>query len=689
MTPINEAISIDWRGRTALLISHWPPVNALSHAVRDGLVRGMAWIVESDPDAIVLTCQGQTFFAGADILEFGKPFRDPTLDDVQRAFEQSPVPVVAAIHGTALGGGLEIALACHYRVAVESAKVGLPEVNLGLLPGAGGTQRTPRLAGIVASLDLIAGGKPVAARKAQAMGLLDHIVEGDDPLEGAIAFAAQVAGQDGPHPLARERAADMTAVEAHAAAEAWQAAHPAHFRGFRAPANILKAVVAAAELPFEEGLAREAELFAELMASDEASAQRYAFFAERACAKIPGLGKEVRPRAVDKTGVVGAGTMGTGIAIALLQAGFPVILTDKSGDALERAAGRIAATLHRLVERGRADAAVVEGQLAALETASDIASLADCDLVIEAVFERLDLKTAIFRELDATVKSGAILATNTSFLDVDAIAAATARAGDVIGLHFFAPANIMSLLEVVRGKAAAPDVLATAMWLGRRMGKLSVVSGVCDGFIANRVMARRSEAADRLILRGAIPQQVDKVMTDYGFPMGPFQMIDLVGLDVIGWDRENTSGRTVQEILCESGRLGQKSGSGYYDYSCKPPSPSLDAMAAIETIRARAGFEARVWTDAEILHELLDPVVNEAARLVEEDIVYRASDIDMALIAGYGWPVYRGGPAFWGDTVGLAAIVGRLDRRAAAGEEIAVSPLLRTLAGEGKRLVRD
>ena len=685
---VNDVVSIERSGDIAVLIAESPPVNALSHAVRVGLLAGMEELLASPPRAIVLACRGATFFAGADISEFGKPLLPPMLGDIQDAFERSPVPVVAAMHGTALGGGLEIALGCHYRVAVRSAKLGLPEVNLGLLPGAGGTQRVPRLIGVPAALDLIAGGRPVSAVKAADLGLIDAVVEGDDPVAGAFAFLDGILADGRVHPRVRDMQVAGSGQEAQAAADEWRASRPAQFKGFKAPSNILKAVVAAASMSFDDGIAREAELFDELIVSEESAAQRYAFFADRGCAKIPDLPKDAKARNIASTGVIGAGTMGTGIAIALLQSGFEVTLVDKSPEILHRAEKRIVSTLRKAVEKGRAELATVEAQCARLSTADSVASLSSCDLVIEAVFERLELKQAVFAELDSVAKAGAVLATNTSFLDVDAIAGVTGRPGDVVGLHFFAPANLMRLLEVVRGEATSPEVLATAMWLGRKLNKLAVVSGVCDGFIANRVMARRGEAADRLILQGASPAQIDRVMVDYGFPMGPFQMIDLVGLDVIGWDKDTSAGRTVQEFLCEAGDFGQKTGAGYYDYSSGKAVPSDRAQTAIERIRQTSGYAQRTWTDEELLNELLDPTVNEAAKLIEESMVYRVSDIDMALIAGYGWPVYRGGPAFWGDMIGLRNVVTRLERRAGVGKDADVSQLLRQHAAEGRPLVR-
>ncbi|WP_313802199.1 3-hydroxyacyl-CoA dehydrogenase NAD-binding domain-containing protein [Sphingobium sp.] len=686
---VNSVVSLETEGEIAIVAVDSPPVNALGQRVREGVLLGIRKAIGQKAKAVVLLCKGPTFFAGADISELDRPILEPTLDVVEAAIEDSPIPVVAAIHGTALGGGLEVAMACHYRVAVPSARLGLPEVALGLLPGAGGTQRAPRLMGIEAAIGMIAGGKPVMAAEGIRLGLLDALVDEGELRGQAIAFARELLVKGAPLKRARDLPVDLSPEEAQAAADRYRAKNPAQFRGFKAPGNILKAVVAAAELPFDQGIAREWELFSELLSSEESEAQRYAFFAERIAGKVPGLDKTVRPRAIATTGVVGAGTMGTGIAIALLNAGFPVTLVDLNAEALDKARARIAGTIQGQADKGRIPSDAAAARIAALSSAGDLSALTGTDLVIEAVFERPDLKKTIFAQLDAVMKPGAILATNTSFLDVNEIAAATARPHDVVGLHFFAPANIMRLLEIVRGDKTAGDVLATALWLGRKLGKLAVVSGVCDGFIANRLMARRGETADRLILNGPPPADIDRVMVDYGFPMGPFQMVDLVGLDVIGWDRENSAGRTVQEILCEAGHWGQKTGSGYYDYSQGTAAPAADALAAIAAIRERNRIEPRSYDDAQLLHALLDPVVNEGAKLVDEGIVYRASDIDMALIAGYGWPVYRGGPMFWGDSVGLPGVVERLKARVAAGEDIVISPLLERYAIEGRRFVHD
>ena len=666
----------------AVLTINSPPVNTLDHEVRMALDEGIRR-AGADPEAraLVIRCDGRTFFAGADIGEIGGELRRPHLNDIFGAIEASSKPVIAAIHGTALGGGFELALACHYRIALRSAKVGLPEVSLGLLPGAGGTQRTPRIAGVETALDMIVGGRPVGGVKAQALRLIDKVVDGDLALE-AVSYARQLLDEGAPLRRIRDMQTDLDATTAAAAIAAYRQANARSFKGFKAPGHIVQAIEAAVTLPFDEGLQREWALFEELVASTESGAQRHLFFAERAAAKIPNLGRDIVPIDVKTVTVIGAGTMGSGIAAAFLNIGLPVTLVDRDDAAVERGAAGIRRTIAGLVSKGRIGETEGETRSALLAVNTDLpAAVATADLVIEAVFEQIDLKRQIFAQIDAAAKPGAILASNTSFLDLDLIADATARPDRVIGLHFFAPANIMRLLEVVRGKKTSDAVIATGMALGRRLGKVAVLSGVCDGFIVNRVMRPRMTAAEALILEGPTPSRIDQVMNDYGFPMGPFQMIDLVGLDVIGWDRENSAGRTVQEILCEMGRWGQKRDGGYYDYDDKRrATPSPLAEQIIRDFARRNGIPPRDFSDVEIVERLLCPIVNEGAKVLEEGIALRASDIDVASVTGYGWPAWTGGPMFWADSVGLARIVDRLD--AIMGAD-AVSPLLRRAAAEG------
>jgi len=685
MARINEVVDLNITGGIALVTIDSPPVNALSLTVRAGLIAGLKQ-AQADPSvtAIVILCAGRTFFAGADITEFGKPFTPPNLIDVEYEIEASIHPVIAAMHGTALGGGLETALACDWRIAVPSTKLGLPEVSLGLLPGAGGTQRLPRLIGVPEALDMMAFGRPVTAQRALALGLIDAILPGACLRDEAIAYARDLVETGNPRRRIREMEAKLAHAEPGMFADFTQK-HARVFRGFRAPGNIVKAVEAAVALPFEAGMKREAELFMDLMQSRESAAQRHLFFAERQVAKIPGIPAATQARSIRKVGVIGAGTMGGGIAMNFLNIGTPVTLMETSQDALDRGVATIRRNYEATVAKGRLSAAEYETRIALLNPTLDFQNLADRDLVIEAVYENLPLKQDIFSRLGDLVRPEAVLASNTSFLDLDSIASATAHPERVIGLHFFSPANVMRLLEVVRGARTAPDVVVTGMSLGRKIGKLAVLAGVCNGFIANRAMMPRTELARELVLEGPSPVDIDRVMTEYGFPMGPFAMLDLVGLDVIGWDPKNSSGSTVLEVLCEAGRWGQKRGAGYYDYDDKRQArPSAEVARIIADFAARGKIAQRSFNDSEIIERLLYPIVNEGTKILEEGIALRASDIDVALVTGYGWPAYTGGPMFWADGIGLDKIVSRLDAlQAAHGAAYQASGLLRRLAAEG------
>ena len=605
----------------------------------------------------MLICAGRTFFAGAEITELGKPQQEPRLQDVIERVEQGSKPVIAAIHGTALGGGYEMALICHYRIAVPSAKVGLPEVKLGILPGAGGTQRLPRIVGPEIALDIIVKGAPVGAKKAFELGMVDALAEEGRLRADAVAFARKVLAAGGPHTRVRDRQDKVEPARAHPEIFAdFRKANARATRGFKAPENIIKAIEAAVALPFEEGIVRERELFGELIASTESAAQRYDFFAERESAKVPDLPKGTATLPIKKVGVIGAGTMGGGITMNFLNAGIPVTLVEMTQAALDRGIGVIRRNYENTAAKGRMTAPQVEQRMALITPALGLEALAEVDLVIEAVFEEIGVKQEIFARLDGIVRQGAILASNTSFLDLDAIAAATSRPEWVVGLHFFSPANVMRLLEVVRGAKTSPEVIATAMGLAKTIAKVPVLARVCHGFIANRVMAVRGRAADDLILRGPTPQEVDQALYDYGFAMGPFQMIDLVGLDVLG---RGDAERSVRGDLVARDRLGQKRNGGYYDYDDKrKATPSPLAAALIADFAAFKGItEKLALSPAEIVARLLYPVVNEGAKVLEEGIAIRASDIDVACILGYNWPVYTGGPMFWADTVGLQNIV--------------------------------
>lgn len=658
-----------------------PPVNALSAAVRIGLSQAVAGAqTDSAVKAIVIRGSGRLFSAGADITEFGKPLTEPNLPAVIDAIEASGKPVVAAIHGSALGGGLEIALGCHYRIATPSAKLGLPEVLLGILPGAGGTQRLPRLIGVEAALGMIVSGSPISARKAQDIGLVDRLASDDAALAAeAIAFARSL---DAPR-----RTGDRTVSADPAAFETFAADNARKINGLDAPKACIEAVRASTMLPLDQGQEKERALFAGLVVGEQSMALRHVFFAERAAAKIEGLPKDVALRPVGKVGVIGAGTMGGGIAMNFLNAGIPITIVETQRDALDRGVAVVRGNYEATAAKGRLTSGQVEKAMALLTPTLDFDALADCDLVIEAVYENMDLKKEIFARLDGVVKAGAILASNTSFLSIDDIAAATARPQDVLGLHFFSPANVMKLLEVVRGARTAPEVLATGMDLARRIGKVPVVSGVCYGFIGNRMLIPRQVNAEALLLEGATPEQIDRVHTGFGMPMGPFQMADLAGVD-IGWHRDPTRIESLQDALCAEGRWGQKTKAGYYDYDDRrKPAPSPAVSRIIADFRARAGIEPREISDEEIVVRTLYTMVNEGAKILEEDIAQRASDVDVVWNYGYGWPRHKGGPMFWADQVGLKSIVGSLSRYSdRLGADFTISPLLARCAEQGTPL---
>ena len=685
MDRTDAAVSLDIDAGIAVLTVDFPPVNALSQAVRAGLLRGLEAAGQNPAvQAVVIMCAGRTFIAGADITEFGKPPQAPSLAEVQAAIEAMDVPVIAAIHGTALGGGLELALACHLRVAVPSAKLGLPEVKLGLMPGGGGTQRLPRLVGAARALEMILSGTPIDAAAARDAGLVDAVLPDDNLRAGALAFARATLAE-GARPVRTRDRTDGTGRGDETVFAAAEKAHGRKFRGTDQLGHVLAAVRASLELPFEEGLALERKLFAELVASPQSAAMRHVFFAERQAGKVPGLPAGTPTLPVETVGVVGAGTMGGGIAMNFLNAGLPVTLVETSEAALDRGMATIRANYQGSVKRGRMSEAEAAARLALLSGALEMEALADCDLVIEAVFETMGVKQAVFSRLDAVARPGAILATNTSYLDVDRIAALTSRPESVLGLHFFSPANVMKLLEVVRGAKTAPDVLATALQLAKRIGKTAVVVGVCHGFVGNRMLAQRKIQADALLLEGAMPWDVDRVLTAFGLPMGPFAMSDLAGLD-LGWSPETSKGETVREILCERGRRGQKTAAGFYDYdAARKPSPSADVEALILDVSARNGFCRRAVTDQEILERCLYPMINEGAKILEEGVAARASDIDVVWIHGYGWPAFTGGPMYHADRLGLGAVLAGLRRHEAAhGEAFRPAPLLERLAAEGK-----
>ena len=674
-------------GEVLVIVSNNPPVNALGQAVRAGLQAGIEEALADDSiKAVVVRCDGRTFFAGADITEFGKPPQPPSLPDVINAFENSPKPVIAAIHGTALGGGLEVALGCHYRVAAKSAKLGLPEVKLGLLPGAGGTQRLPRVVGVAEALSMIVIGNPIKASKAAENGLVDKLVDDAELADAAIAFAKEVAGKAS-HPKTSERNDKLAAAAADPSVFSnFMDKNGRKMRGFEAPAACVEAVKAAVELPIEEGLKKERELFLKLVSGGQSAALRHVFFAERQANKIDDIAKDTPLIDIKKVGILGAGTMGGGIAMNFLSAGISVTILEREAAALERGVGIIRKNYENTAKRGRMTEEQVEKAMSLLTPTLEMDDLADCDLVIEAVFELMEIKKDVFGKLDKVVKKGAILASNTSYLDVDEIAASTSRPEDVIGLHFFSPANIMKLLEIVRGAKTSDSVLATSMALSKKIGKVAVVAGVCHGFIGNRMLAKRQQQAQQMILEGAKPWDVDRVLTEFGLPMGPFQMADLAGLD-LGWSAETSKSSTVREVLCERGRRGQKTGKGFYDYDeARRGSPSDETMEIITAFIEKSGNMPRTVDDQEILERLLYPMVNEGAKILEEGMSQRASDIDVVWMNGYGWPAYTGGPMFWADQVGLDKIVAGLEKHAdKLGDDFSISPMLKDKAAKGEK----
>lgn len=652
-------------GAVAVVTINNPPVNAFGFDVRHGVIEAMNR-AGADPavTCVVLTGGGRTFSGGADITEFGKTPREPSLPDVNTRCETMSKPVVAAIHGFAFGGGLEVSLSCHGRIATADAKLALPEVKLGLIPGAGGTQRLPRLIGPEAALDVIVPGNPVGVRKALEVGILDRVA-GEDLLADAKAFALELAAADEKPSALRDREdkleaarRDPSSLDAHAAALTKKT------RGLEAPLACVRAVRMALDTPFDEALAKEREIFIELMNGDQSKAQRHLFFAEREANKVPGIDRDVRPRKVSKAAVIGAGTMGGGIAMALANGGVPVTILEMNQEAIDRGMAVIQRNYDTSVKRGSISAEERDRRLGRLSTTTSYDDIADADLVIEAVFEEMSVKKVVFGKLDEVMKPGAILASNTSYLDVEDIAQMTKRPADVLGMHFFSPANVMKLLEIVRGKETAPDVIATALALGKQIGKVPVVVGVCHGFVGNRMLSSRSAENESLLLEGASPADVDRAFLDFGFSMGPFAMGDLAGLD-IGWRTRKSLGQTaaIGDALCEAGRFGQKTGKGFYSYEDGPrdakPDPWVDAL--IEEKAKELGVNRRSISAEEIIERTIYPMINEGARILEEGIALRPSDIDIVWINGYAFPIGKGGPMFWAEQAGLEHMVERLE----------------------------
>ncbi|HMH30395.1 MAG TPA: 3-hydroxyacyl-CoA dehydrogenase NAD-binding domain-containing protein [Steroidobacteraceae bacterium] len=683
------------RGNVGIIWVNNPPVNAISVGVRAAIIDGVAKLAQ-DPELKigVLACEGRTFMAGADITEFGKPPLSPSLHQAIDAVESSEKPIVAAIHGTAFGGGLEVALGCQYRVAVAGAKIGLPEVKLGLLPGAGGTQRLPRLIGVEAALGIIVSGDPVPAPQAAKAGVIDKIVEGD-LLEGALDYARGLADQKAPLRKVRDLKVDTGKIPAGFFDEARKRVAKEKKNLF-APQRIVDALEAAATLPFDKGMARERELFLQCAQNNQSKALQHVFFAERKAANVPNLDKNVAKRDIKSVAIIGAGTMGGGIAMNFLNVGIPVTLLEMKQDALDRGVGVIRKNYENTASKGKLTLDQVQQRMGLLHPTLSYDDLRDADLVIEAVFETMAIKKDVFGKLDKAVKKGAILASNTSYLSIDEIADSTSRPSDVVGMHFFSPANVMRLLEIVRGAKTAQDVLVTIVDLAKRINKVGVVCGNRDGFIGNRMLGGYAYQASLMVLEGAMPEQVDAALRNFGMPMGVLQMGDLAGLDV-GYksrkDRDPASfdGRVTRsaDLLVEMGRMGQKTQAGYYDYAPgdRTPRPSPVVAEIIERVSKEYGIARRQFTDEEIVERCFLALMNVGCDVLSEGVAYRASDIDIVYLYGYGFPAYRGGPMFWAENeVGLKTTLEKLKKYSAAtgGKWLKVSPLLEKLVAEGK-----
>jgi len=677
-------------GSVAVITIDSPPVNALGHAVRTGIAEALTRAqADAGVTAIVLRSTGRLFSAGADITEFGKPPLAPGLTEIIAMLDATVKPVVAAIHGPALGGALELALACHFRVATAAAKFGLPEVKLGLLPGAGGTQRLPRITGPVRALELIVAGKTFDAATARELGVVDAIVDGD-LLEGALEFVRAAAASGRPLTPVSARDDKVAPLRANPAAYDESAASLlAKMRHLVAPRACVEAIRGSFALPFGEGLRRERAHFMELLAGDQSRALRHVFFAERKVADIPGMPSDIAPATIRKAAVIGAGTMGSGIAMCFANAGIPVVMLDASAEALDRGFDAAARNYANSVKRGSLSAEAAERALSLMTRSVDLEGIGDADVVVEAVFEDMKIKQDVMRRIDAIAKPGAILATNTSTLDIDAIAGATTRPESVIGMHFFSPANVMKLLESVRGAATSWPTIATALKLGRTLGKVAVLSGNCDGFIGNRMLARRISAGERLLQEGALPQEVDAALTDFGYAMGHFAVADLAGLDIgMRIRRQRGTREPIADALCELGRFGQKTGGGYYRYEpgSRTPIPDPVVERIIVETSAKLGTTRRPIAADEIVERMTFPMINEGARILAEGIALRSSDIDIVWIYGYGWPAWRGGPMFHAERVGLAHVRDRLTEfaRRANDETLRPAPLIEQLAASGR-----
>lgn len=688
MAAINSVIDLTNDSNVAVISVNSPPVNALSQNVREGLQEAVTKaLADSTVEAIVVRCDGRTFIAGADIREMGRPRKPPGLKDFQAMMDNAKKPIVAAVHGTALGGGLEFAMMCHYRVAVPSARCGLPEVNIGILQGGGGTQALPRIVGVERALEMMTTGRHVPAKEALALGIFDELAPEDKLRETAIAFARKVVAEKRGIKRVRDLTDKVEAARKNPDLIAsFKKANARKLRNMNAPQNIIKCVEAAVTLPFDDGLKRETELSQELHAGPQAPAMRHAFFAEREAAKIPDVPDDTAEIPVNSVGIIGAGTMGGGIAMNFVNVGIPVKIIETKQEALDRGLSVIRKNYERTAQRGGMTQDDVEKRMKLISGSLDMNALKDVDLVIEAVFERMDIKKDVFGKLDAICKPGAILATNTSGLNIDEIASATKRPEAVIGLHFFSPANVMRLLEIVRADHTSKEVIATSMKLAKKIDKVAALVGVCPGFVGNRILRQRQVEAQKLVLEGAMPWDVDRVLYEFGFPMGPFAMSDLAGLD-IGWVKENSKGETLRDVLCEMDRRGQKTGAGYYDYDENrnaKPSPVTEQI--IKDFMAKKGINGRKISDEEILERCLYPMINEGVQILADKKAIRASDIDVIWRYGYGWPHYRGGLMYYGDQIGADKVLAKMKEfQATMGDQFKPSPLLEKIVAEGKK----
>jgi 3-hydroxyacyl-CoA dehydrogenase len=686
------------KGAVGVIAIDSPPVNGLGHAVREGIHARLQEAL-SDPEvlAIVIHGGGRMFSAGADIKEFGSElaFTPPTLSEVIDAIEGAGKPVVAAIHGVAAGGGCELALGCHYRIAGIDARLGLPEVTLGIIPGAGGTQRLPRLVGVPAALDLIVQGKLNPAPKAHEIGLVDELFEGEPAAAGVLYAKKLITAGGGPRRTRDQNERVEAARGKDEIFAQYRKETARRARGLEAPLAAIDSIENATNLPFEEGMKAERVIFDRLLASEQSQAMRHAFFAEREVAKIPDIPRDTPTREVKKAGVIGCGTMGQGIAMAFANAGIPVRVLEVDQEALDAGLEKIEQTYDSSLAKGRISQEDRDLLVSTIAGTLDYADMADADLVVEAVFEDMGLKKKVFARLDEVCRAGAILATNTSTLDVDEIAAATGRPGDVLGLHFFSPAHVMRLLEIVRGDQTAKDVVATALALAQQLKKTGVVVGVCEGFVGNRMLLAYLREAYFVLEEGALPQEVDKAICDFGFPMGPFTMLDMAGLGVGYLIRKHQAARRpagerysdIEDRIVEMDRLGQKTGAGWYRYEKgdRTPIPDPEIEAMIVETSAKLGIERRTFSDAEIIERCLYPLVNEGAKLLDEGIAIRAGDIDVVWLHGYGFPRHKGGPMFWADTMGVRTIYDKLvELQAEHGDLLAPAELLEELAEQGK-----